>query len=448
MPIFDVTKGAMRRELSRSFRDLVATSGSLANPTTTTFHAPELVFGAANDVVGGEVSFYQGGGASIANSERLIFSAAPYSPASPSLYGRVDALQPWSAAPSTNSGWEIHKLFKRQDYDDAIVRAIRRVARRTLLPRGEWLVANSWVRNPMFSTWSSGDTSAPDYWTLNGTGATCHRLTEDTWQGHDTARVRNATSQEAYFATDTIDMGKMAGKTVTLRVMCRTTSASRARMQLIDTGSGTLAQTDLHPAVAGNDGEGTWRELSIEGYTVPSTASNIQVRLHTSAGAALNVDWSKVLMDAGVLYEYDISPRFAYIQDIYMHDGTKGEWKQIPREWWFVMKEFRETAIAGDDAGRSRIAFLSQYFLPISNNTYRVVGQESPVDPGEGGNLPVDPEYVFNRAASDLHKLLPAGADDWRGWQAKAQEWENRAQELEFKTHTRPYPESKRVVDV
>jgi len=447
MPIFDVTRQAIRWQLARLFDDLPFKSGSLSNPTLTTFHSPVLVFGDDSQLVGSEVSFYSGGGASIAEAERLVYAATPYSPTSPSLYGRVDVLQPWSAVPSINSGWEIHKLFTRQQYEDGITSAVRRMSRRSLTPVTEYMVLGSIVANSMFSYWPNNYDSDPEGWTLGGTGATVLGLEGGAPEGNYFARVRNGASSEAYLRNSPALATTLIGETVTVSALCRAVDADRARIRLLDSSSVMVAQSGLHPATSGDDGIGAWRELSVD-YAVPASTTNLRVDLYTATGTAINVDWTKVQLSGGpAVLQYELQSRFAFIQDVYV-SSERHEYVRIPGEYWFLDTGRELPVDSGEARKRTYLVFLQQYFRPQTGDVIKVVGQRYPTDPAEEINLPVDPEYVLNRAAAELYNTLPGGRADWKGWGAKAREWEARAQQLETKTSTKPHWGSRAVEEI
>ena len=425
MPIFEVQRGAFRRDIARGFNDLIATSGSLASPSLNGFLSPVLIFGHASDIIGSELSFYSGGGASLVENARVVNAASPY--ASGGSMGDIRVRQVWGAAPSTNSGWEMHRLFSRQQYDDAISHAIRRVSRRMLVSSDEYLVVNSWLLNPMVSVWLGGDSAAPTGWALTGTGATVSRITTDQWESGNAARVANGASEEAYLAQTMLDVGRFAGQTVNITVLCRTVTASRARVRLVDSSAGTLTQSSLHEGTSNGDGSGTWRELTISNYVIPTNAQDVSIQLYTATGAAINVDWGQVLVDIGDRWMYPLTQRFAYIQDVWVSTEA-GRWTPLPKEWWFVDKAFNR---AGTQPVLSRIGLLQQFFSPSAGDLLRVVGQQYPTDPAEGDNLPIDPEYVRARVLADLYAMKPWGSADWQGDAAKAREAEDKAMRLE-----------------
>lgn len=434
MPIYAVTRRASRHEIARAFTDLVATSGSLASPTITSIASPVLIQGQSAHLQGAELSFYAGGGASLADSARVISAFTPYSAPTFSPGGIASVQQQWSAAPSTNSGWEIHRLFSRQQYDDAITRAVRRMGRRMMLPAEEYQVVRSGLRNAAFDYWGSGTSSAPNQWTLGGTSAAVARESTIVYQGRYSCRLTSAASQTLSLTQTAQNIGQFAGTTITLRAMVYTVTASRVTIRVND-GS-TNYNSTAHSGASGGDGVGQWRELSVE-VAVPSTATGLDVSLQISSGASVVAYLGKVWIDGLDDWEVPLEMPWVYIQDIYVEDSDD-EFIRVPREWWFLNK---------DRSPRS-IGFIRDFYTPLSGNAVKVVGQQYPAVPGEEDNLPVDPEYVFNRAAAELAMALPGGAADWKGWAQKAERWEARADEIEKKSRTRPYLGSRALEDV
>ena len=433
MPIFGVTPQALRHQISRAFGDLVATSGSLASPTTSTMDTPVLIAGTNNQIVGGQVSFYAGGGASIAQGSRVITAFTPFS--LPGGAARITILQPWAVAPSTNSGWEIHKLFSREQYDDAIARSVRGVARRILLPAEDYsIVLNSRVRNGTFDRWAAGLTSAPTGWTAGGAGTVAQEqagdIGEHTYQGRYAMAMTNTGSNAYSFQQAVRNWAASAGENLEVRVIAFAQVGSRFRIRYTD-GVNTW-DSDYH------NGEG-WQELSIDqAITALPTDGTISVRIET--GGAITVRVAKVTVKFGdTIYEYPLEEEFAWIQDIYLEGGTDGVFdERVPREWWYLLK----------DRSPRHIGFLKPYYTPVTGKVVRVVGQRYPSAPSEEVNLSVDPEYVFAKASLLLYEQLPKGSADWKGWDQQTVEWRNAAERMERKAMTRPYQGSRSVEDV
>lgn len=441
-PIFQTTKGAMRREISRSFQDLIATSGSLSDPVANAslnlIRSPVLIFGNGNVMVGAELSFYKGGGASIADSARIIDAATPYTALSVSLYGQLNVLQPWSAAPSTNSGFEVHRLFTRRQYDDTIDRAIRDVGRRIMLPAEDYsIILNNRVRNGTFDKWTNGVTSAPDEWTLGGTGASIVRqniedLDEHVFQGRYAAALTNQNSEVATLAQTLAGWAFSSNTPVDMSIMVFSATSGRVRVQYTD-GVSTF-NSDFH------NGEG-WQELTIPDAAIASAVTDGTITLRIETGSVITAYWGKVRMHFGnTVYEYPLEESFAWLQDVYVEDSVQsGTWNEpLPREWWYVAKD-RPTPMLG---------FIRHYFRPWSGRVLKLVGQRFPSIPGEEENLPINPQYVMARASADLYEQLPKGGADWKGYSEQAAIWRAEAAALERKMRTRVYQGSSAVRDV
>lgn len=432
----------MRREISRSFNDLVATSGSLSDPVANAslnlMRSPVLIFGNGNVIVGAELSFFSGGGASIAESARIVDAATPYSAASVSLYGELQVLQPWSAAPSTNSGWEVHRLFTRRQYDDTIDRAIRDVGRRIMLPAEDYsVILNNRIRNGTFDRWSNGATSAPDEWTLAGTGAAIARqnaedLGEHVFQGRYAAGITNQVSQVATLAQVLPNWALSSNTPVDISVQVFSATSGRVRVQYTD-GVSTF-NSSLH-------GGSGWEELTIPSQTIATAVTGGTITLRIETGAAITAYWGKARMHFGnSAYEYPLEEPFAWLQDVYVEDSVQsGTWNTpLPREWWYVAKD-RPTPMLG---------FIRQYFTPWSGRVLKLVGQRFPSIPSEEENLPVNPQYVMARASADLYEQLPKGSADWKGYSEQANIWRGEAAALERKMRTRVSQGASAVRDV
>ena len=434
MPVFDVTRRNMRQQLSRGYNDLIAVSGSLADPTTVQFFSPVFVFGENNNMLGAEVSFYGGGGASIPDGQRYINAVTAYSSASPSLYGAITVLQPWSAAPSTNSGWEIHKLFTRQQYEDAITSAIRKVARRSLTPLEEYSVAGAGIRNPAVDVWLSGTAVAPTGWTLNGTNAAVAQETTIVYRGaRRSAALTNGTSQSANLTATTLNLAQYAGKTIRVKASVDATTSGRVFIRFNDGSTNT--DSGNHSGTSGGDGNGTWRELDTGEITVPTGATAATVSLQISSGAQITARLAKMWIESEDQWAYPLEARWAFMQNIEIEDLAE-DWTPIPGEFWFINK----------DRAIREMVFVRDYYTPSAGALIRMTGQQYPTDPTEEENLPVDPEYVLARAAADLFREIPAELHDQ--YATKLNAWEATAQRLELQTATKPYINSRPVEDV
>ncbi len=420
MPIFSETRRNLRWRIARAFRDLPYASGSLATPTTAGFWAPALFFAKDSDVKGAEVSFYGGGGASIAGdvlgAARIIVAGSPA--ASFATHGWI-AVQPyWGVAPSTNSGWEIHRQFSRLDYEDAITRAHWRGARRMTTPAEEYFVGNAWLRNSAFDIWLAGTTSAPTGWTLGGTGATVAQATAVPYGGRRYAALLSDGSNIANLTQTGIDWHRFAGKSVTLKAIVSTVTASRVFIRAND---GSNHDSSNHTAVPAGTGQGLWQELSVT-FTVSNTPTDMACSLQISAGSAVTANIARMWLESESMYDVPVENRWFAIASV-DEEEFLNTWVSMPDEFWFINK----------DRSPREIGFIERYVHLQTGKLYRAVGQVYPTDPAETENLPIDPEYIFNRAAATLYRQLPktegvsgALAQDAAQWERQADLWERK----------------------
>ncbi|MAH48011.1 hypothetical protein CMI37_19470 [Candidatus Pacearchaeota archaeon] len=438
MPISNETKYALRHRVSRAFRDLIAVNGSLVGPTTSRFHSPNLIFERDTDVKGGEVSFWQGGGLSLAGeplgAPRVITSATPGAAGS---QGQINTHVLWGAAPSTNSGWEIHKLFERAQYDDAINGAIRRGGRRQLSPGEEYFIGNSYLRNSAFDIIPKGEalaanlTTQPAGWTKDANSTTQIRSAFP-FQGRHYLQLITDGNNLGRFHQTMFDWAKIAGETVTLNAMVWANTADRVSIELNST------ESSKHPATSGNDGEGLWRELSVE-VTLANNVNDVNVSLEVTAGSTVIASIGKIWLSGGpIQYEYPIENRWAFIQDVYVEDNLH-QWTPLPKEWWYINK----------DRTPRELGFVRDFYSPEAGRAYKITGQTYPTpNPAESDNIEIDPEYAFARTFHNLYMQLPRGNQQSVAFRELAFQAEREAADWERRSQVKPMQGSKPVEDL
>ncbi len=430
-PAIAVTRQNMRRELARYYNDLVFFGylGSIA-ASTNQINAQELNFTNAQVAVGKELSLVSGGGADIANNSRIISAATAYTT---SVGGIVQVIPSWPSLPSINSGWEIHDKFLRQDYEDVIDQAIRSVQDRILIPQEEYLIARSGIRNGAFDRWSAGTSLAPDEFTLDGNSTISREATIVQGSRFSAAVVTDGTNLGSL--TQTVrDIGRWAGKAVTLRALVYTTTSGRVFIRLND-GS-TDFDSDNHAGASGGDGDGQWRVLEVS-TTLGTAITTLTGALRVSAGGAVTAYISKLWIEGVDFWQLPLEFNWAWIQDMFEQDAA-GDWTKVPREHWYIEKDYESP----------RIAVIPDWYQPQVSKILRLVGQVYPTIPAETDNIPISAAYVRDRGIADLFTRLPWGAADWRGYQARAKEAQDRAALQEKRFRLRVLSGSKRVTDV
>jgi hypothetical protein len=426
MPVVSRQLFQLRHDLSRAMGDLVAVNGSLANPTTTTFHDPVLTFQRADALKGSHVHFYTGGGA--AKHERPIYASVMYSPGSPSLYGRLDVLQPWGAAPSTNSGWEVHKLFTVAEYNAAIFRAMRKYALKMMVPKVDYSnISYALLRNGTFHLWPDGASAAPGSW--SGDANSTHSRGANAYQGLYAYSMVTDGSNVGQ-ATQSIDQFELyAGKTVSIRAKVYTLTSGRVRITLSD-GVNTY-NSDFHNGASDNERE---QFLEINNVVVSNALTQLQVQLNVTAGGAVTAVWQKVYDDLGMeQHEYDIpnteATRFARIQKVETEGIQDGVFNVlIPRRYWDLNLEVSPRRLV-----------LDKGVLPIAGKVLKITGQGYATEPsGETVTVDVDPEMVLEQAGVFLLQSLPRGQADAQGLGQRLQEWVRNVAVYEDRPGTRP----------
>lgn len=164
-----------------------------------------------------------------------------------------------------------------------------------LIADAQSLVHTNHIPNSDFILWSQGDAAAPDYWVLSGASATVARTGSglgDTYQsgyGDFAVKLTNV-SQEAKLThtlvstTSILRCVSIKGRTVTVGVRCKASSASQASI-IVDDGVGTT-----RGGVSGNgtfhSGGGTTEWLYAT-HTISASATKLAVYLSVAtAGAA------------------------------------------------------------------------------------------------------------------------------------------------------------------
>lgn len=157
--------------------------------------------------------------------------------------------------------------------------------------------AENLLPNSSFESFSAGTTSAPDGWTLTGTGSTIARNTTS-GQIHRglasvsvTAALNTATDLAQSLTISATQNTQLRGRRVTFSCYVRTGTAGRVFLR-IDDGVGT---TD---SVFETIGDSTFRRLAVS-RLLDASATKVEVSCEISSGASITVQFDAAKLEIG-----------------------------------------------------------------------------------------------------------------------------------------------------
>lgn len=429
MPIVEKTLSTIHRELAIAMGDLRG-EGIVASPQASQISTQDLVQQRADQVRGHHIWFHTGAGN---QQDRDISSFTPYSIAG--QHAIVGILQPWSPVPSTNTQFYLHRLFSGTQYNQSIIQAVRRAMRRQLSAKFDRsLVLDSRLLNPKFEIWSGGTTSAPDDWTLGGTGVSVAREADVVYPGSlYSALLTNQVNEIATLSQSIADYPNFKGKNFRLTVRAYAATSGRVRVRLTD-GVNTF-DSSFHNANGAQD-------LEILGETLAGNMTELTISLRIETGSSINAYWMKALLDVdGHIYEYPLNTwpsGFVYIDAVYVEGTKEGVFEiMVPDEWWHI------------DRANRRLVFLRDFFVPQAGKVVEIRGQAYPIEPSaETDTIQADNEYVLRRAGAYLIESLPLGSADSEGLRERLIMWRDEADRLEAGMTTRARPNARVVEDI
>jgi hypothetical protein len=438
MPIFNVPYAEIRTQVARLIQDLVA-SGTVINPTMTTINASTLVQ-QRTDQLKGNWLYFNGGG--LSQLERPIGAFAVISAPAPGSGGRIEVIESFvnsvgsPAAPSTNTTFEVYRRIQPASYNEAILRNIRRVASKMLVPVFDHaVVLNTRIRNGTFQYFTAGITLAPDDWTTSGAGTLARR----NGPGAETypniphsVRLINTNSNPFSIFQDIFPAGPLAGEQFTARATVYCETAARVRIQVTD-GVNTF-NSEYH------DGQGD-NELEITGESIGADPTRVRLDLRIETGGVINATWKKAGIVVGdTVYEHELPTNLMWLERIFVEGDTDGNFsEEIPGRYWYI----------DNSQSTPRLVFIKGLFEPTFGKVLRVIGQgHAGVPSAEIDNLEVDPQYVVYRTAEELLAQLPWGEQDRKNWRDKHLTNLRAADALEKRLSTRVRAGSKQVREI
>ncbi len=156
------------------------------------------------------------------------------------------------------------------------------------------------VQNGDFETWSGGTSSAPDAWSLEGTGASVARDGTTVKRGTYSAALTNGAGNSADLHHDATAVAGGAsfidGRQYAAGAWVHAGAATRARLRIWDGVSSTYSSY--------HSGGGAWEWLTATA-TLSGSATMARVGLEIAAGAAITVG-----LDGALLVEGSLVPAF------------------------------------------------------------------------------------------------------------------------------------------
>ena len=149
------------------------------------------------------------------------------------------------------------------------------------------------LKNGDFESWSAGTTSAPDGWTLHGTGITITRSATKKI-GEYSVEITYG-SVTSYIRHSIPDYERYRSKIITLAVWVKTSTASQVKIQLADNVGNNAS--DYH------SGGGDWELLTVS-RTVDTSATTLVCNL-------ILYDTGVAYFDGAILVEGSICPEFS-----------------------------------------------------------------------------------------------------------------------------------------
>jgi len=316
-----ITRGAALVQAARLAGALEAT-GTATGGSTSTLIDTSLVHPNTDQLKGYNVYIYDGVGQ---GDSRITSAFAPGS-------DRITVVPNFSGTVDTSSKYIVFKLpWNVQSFLDGFDDAIRTYRRQLLGGKvNQELISQDllWGAGQM-QRWTSGASAAPDDWTLSGASAAVAR--ESTIIGGSlrySAKLTSGGSAAAALTYSVRNYQKYAGKTVDLRGLVNTNTASRATIK-IDDGVSTSTSVAITSTDDWRDSEASSSgELSVSDLTISDNPTKLDVTLNISSGGAVIAYFSMIrliLKDQDLdEYEFPVGDeltQFSYVSQVWIEDG-------------------------------------------------------------------------------------------------------------------------------
>jgi hypothetical protein len=149
------------------------------------------------------------------------------------------------------------------------------------------------VKNGFLELWSSGDTSAPDEWVLNGSGVAIRKDTTNKVIGRFSSEFTLIDNfSDVYLYQDYPTYITLLGETVLIQFRTKTSITNQIRL-VVDDGVGT----SISPY---NSGSGDWEVISLS-HTLDVAATQLRIKVEINNSGIVNLDQVR-------LFQNSISP--------------------------------------------------------------------------------------------------------------------------------------------
>lgn len=395
MAVSQITVAALVLELARFMGDLIVNGTATAGDANTITDTVNLTQGADDDLKGYWVGVHAGN--AIGDERNILTSSASAD--------TFDADSAWSATPNTSTKYMVTRQWRPQQYLDGVTGAIRRVQKTLLVPLDdvdgnihELITTNDILSadgngNGQMEKWANGASSAPDGWTIGGSGALVERINtnNEVRRGSYSARLISNGAALAQLTQDVKHLARYRGKTVTFKAWVKVNTTTRNLIRVAD-GVSTSTQ-------AGTAAADVWEEIELA-FDVADAATQLQVDIETTAGGAVISHWDDVrlISDGVTVWSYDLPTRLSYLLNVREAVGS-GEAGTQGESAWHLPLSGRAYFI--ERGASPTLNFNRAYYTPANDRKLRLSGQAYPAlitaaTPATAWaeTVEVNPEYV------------------------------------------------------
>jgi len=381
-----ITRRTLRSQLSFRVNDRLAEGTATAGGAATLTDAGNLAFQEADLLKGAWIFIHTG---TSSGDLRWIQSST--------TAGVVTVSENWTATPDTTSQYEVHRKFQVSHYNDVIDAAFRadRQAHLGLL-QDISLLTNGVLQNALFTEWANGVSSAPDNWTLAGSGTT-HAVAQESSirrRGPYGAKLTNELNKTLTFSQATSRSFK--GDTLTAKALIHCSTASRVTIKT-DDGVSTASSSSAH-------GGSGWELLTVEHAVAPTVLiPSVTHSVEISTGALIDcVIDSFFVPSVSTIREYAIPSNFRYFHKLQHEPSTpqSGDTDSLAQSL-VTMLLGEEYEVAGGSVSPTATIRLKRY--PGENRVLYISGTGYPKIPtSDTDRIQINTELVILKAASIL----------------------------------------------
>ena len=214
----------------------------------------------------------------------------------------------FAATIGSTSQYLITEQWSPHQYIEAIRRAQRHISRISFKEQiDRSIITGSPLNNGTFYNWTSGTSSAPDTWTLGGSGAAVAQETTQVRGGLYAAKITSAAA-EATLSQSLGRIGRFRGASVSFKAWVWNATAGEVAIRLTD--GVTTNSTD-------NVGSDNWEFLETDKFTVTAAATELTASFRVDTGTKIGYV-AMAYIPVTMPQEYDIEGD----HDLVWIDGT------------------------------------------------------------------------------------------------------------------------------